>query len=127
MNTKTNNNNKKFTSLYFNKELSGAMETMTDSEMQDLLKELTDTKYWVAISKYVQSRLMIANGSLATLDPIKEPTSMARAQGIMSGLMDLQSMTEAIKESIKVAEKKAQAKVEVSEGVQPQGEDGPMY
>lgn len=127
MNTKTNNNNKKFTSLYFNKELSGAMETMTDSEMQDLLKELTDTKYWVAISKYVQSRLMIANGSLATLDPFKDPTNTARAQGIMSGLTDLQSMTDAIKESIKNAEKKAQAKVEVSEGVPPQEEDDPMY
>ena len=126
MNTK--NNNKKFTSLYFNKELVEAMDKMGDSEMQDLLKGLTDTRYWVAISKYVQSRLMIANGSITTLDPIKEPTSMARAQGIMSGLMDLQSMTEAIKESIKVAEKKVQQKVEVSNGI-PEEEEGdrPMY
>lgn len=127
MNTKTNNNNKKFTSLYFNKELSGAMETMTDSEMQDLLKELTDTKYWVAISKYVQSRLMIANGSLATLDPFKDPTNTARAQGIMSGLTDLQSMTDAIKESIKNAEKKAQAKIEVSEDPAVDEDNKPLY
>jgi len=121
------NNNKKFTSLYFNKELIKAMDEMTDSEMQDLLKELTDSKYWVAISRYVQSRLMVANGSLATLDPFKEPTNIARAQGIMSGLMDLQSMTDAIKESIKVAEKKAQAKVEVSEGKPVEDGEGPMY
>ena len=122
------NNNKKFTSLYFNKELYTMMDSMGEEEMQQMLKELTDTRYWVAISKYVQSRLMVANGSLAALDPMKEPTNIARAQGIMSGLMDLQSMTEAIKESIKTVEKKAQAKVEVSGGGQPQEEeDGPMY
>ena len=127
MNKNINNNNRKFTSLYFNKELINAMDSMSDTEMQEMLKELTDTRYWVAISKYVQSRLMVANGSLATLDPIKDPTNIARAQGIMSGLMDLQSMTEAIKESIKVAEKKSQAKIETSEVSKDNQDDQPIY
>lgn len=121
------NNNKKFTSLYFNKEVAKAMDDMSEGEMGALLKELTETKYWIAISKYVQSRLMVANGSLAVIDPIKEPTTLARAQGIMSGLMDLQDMTNKIRESIEAAEKKAQAKIEVSEGGVDDGEQGPMY
>ena len=122
------NNDKKFTDLYFNKDLVKAMDSMSDSQMNDLLKGLTDTEYWVAISKYVQSRLIVATGSLAVIDPVKDPTSISRAQGIMSGLMDLQDMTIKIKESIAIAEKKAQNKIEISEGKPvDDGEQGPMY
>jgi hypothetical protein len=120
-------NNKKFTNLYFDKELVKLMDEMTQQEMEETLKELTDTKYWVAISRYVQDRLMVANGSLAVIDPMKEPTSIARAQGIMSGLMDLQDMTNKIKESIKTAEKAANAKIEISEDKLPEYGEGPMY
>jgi len=121
------NNNKKFTSKYFEEELYSQVDSMSDVEMKDLLKDLTSTKYWVAISKYVQSRLMVANSTLVVIDPIKFPAETARAQGIMSGLMDLQDMTVKIKESIKRAEEKAQNKVETSESQEEDYGDKPMY
>lgn len=114
MNNKNLNSN--FTAQYFTKELYREMEKMSDAEMCRELKDLTETRYWVAISKYVQSRLIIANGSLVQIDPIEKPAAICRAQGIMSGLMDLQDMTNKIKESIEAAEKKEQLKVEVTSG-----------
>ena len=125
MNTK---NEKKFTSQYFDKELYRKMETMGEREMGQVLLDLTTTEYWVAISKYVQSRLMVATGSLSILDPFKNPTEIARAQGILSGLMDLQDMTSKVKEAIEIAAKKEQMKVDVQNGEPVVDEDDkPLY
>jgi len=102
--------NKKYVETYFKKELNDSVNKMTNQEMVQIIKELEETHYWVALTKYVQDRMLIAQSTLCTLDPIKEGTSLARAQGILSGLMDIHSAVDKIKESIKKEEAAIQAK-----------------
>lgn len=61
-------------------------KTMTDNEMLDLFVSLKDTSYWQAILKSNRDRDSIIISSLAFLDPFKEPTKTARAQGERIGL-----------------------------------------
>lgn len=69
-----------------------AIDGMEDGEMKFLLAELKNTRIWVAILRYTLKRLEMAHLPLRTVDPVKEPTQIARAQGTISGLTDLYSM-----------------------------------
>lgn len=120
------NKNKKFISKYFEKDLYKATEEMTNDEMINQIKELEDTRYWVAITKYVQDRMIIAQSSLCAIDPFKMPTEICRAQGILSGLLDLHDMVTKTKETVKQAEKKAQAKNDQTPDVEIRN-DEPSY
>lgn len=106
---KNKNIENKCASGYYDSELYKMMEAMSDKEMISCLKELEDTRSWIAISKYTMDRIVVAQNSLNVLDPVKNPTEIARAQGIISGLMDLHSMLVAIKENDK---KKADGKTQ---------------
>ena len=64
---------------------------LSDKRMLSLLVELTDTAYWKAIQKYIRSRDMTIISTFYSIDPFKEPTQMARAQGIRIGLYDMES------------------------------------
>jgi len=64
---------------------------LSDKRMFSLLVELTDTAYWKAIQKYIRSRDMTIISTFYSIDPFKEPTQMARAQGIRIGLYDMES------------------------------------
>ena len=77
---------------FFTQEILDAMKSMSQSEMFSLLKDLQSTNHWIAILKYNYDRRANAHAMLATIDPIKEPTSMARTQGILSGLSDLEEI-----------------------------------
>lgn len=114
MNKNTNPNkkfeNKKFVKTYFAKELNTAVDAMSNSEMVELLKELEQTRFWVAMTKYTGERIIVAQSSLCALDPIKFAAEIARAQGIISGLLDTQNAITNIKETVKQAEAKANAK-----------------
>lgn len=116
-------NSKKFVSRYFDKDLDKAAEEMATDEMVSLLRELEGTRYWVAITKYVQDRLILAQSTLCAIDPIKAPTDIARAQGILSGLLDLQDMIRKSNEAVKEAEKKANNK----DGGSSASDDAPGY
>lgn len=76
---------------YFTKEVNAQLEEMTPEVMWNLLKELEGSPFWTAILKYNQERLKYTQNSLFTGDPFKEPTNMARTQGIMLGISDLQN------------------------------------
>jgi len=109
---------------YYEKDVYAQMEAMTDVEMIQLIKELEDTRFWIAISKYTMERIIVAQNSLNVLDPIKNGVDIARAQGILSGLMDLHSMAKATKETIKQQEKKANDKNDSTPDIKyPDGED----
>lgn len=101
--------NKKYVKSYFPADLNKLVDEMSNSEMIEHIKELEGTRFWVAITRYVQDRMLVAQGSLCVLDPITQASSIARAQGILSGLMDLRDMVEKIKETTKQAEAKANA------------------
>ena len=111
---------------YFEKDLFDNIKGMYDEEMFSLLKELEDTRYWVAISKYVMERLIVADRSLQILDPMSKQTMIARTQGVLSGLMDLKNMVSELKESAKVAEEKQKQKIEVTSGKENTEENNEM-
>lgn len=64
--------------------------SLTDEEMNQILAQLPESKFWAAILRY--NRLVDANtlNSLASLDPFKEPTLVARSQGMRMGLYHLE-------------------------------------
>lgn len=66
------------------------VEEMTEEGMINLLLELSDTEYWTAIMKYFDERLSLTTNSIFDLDPFKDPTKVARIQGLRLGLSDLE-------------------------------------
>jgi hypothetical protein len=74
------------------KDIIEAASAMENSEMESLLLQLGNTRFWVAIIKYNASRSEMAKNGLYTLDPFKDQTQLARFQGLLAGLIDLQSM-----------------------------------
>lgn len=62
---------------------------MTDGEMETLLLEFADTRFFQAYARYIGIRMGLAEQALFSLDPFKQPTETARNQGIRFGLMDL--------------------------------------
>lgn len=105
-----NRKDKKVVSRYFERDLYKAVEEMDRNEMVSQIREVEDTRYWIAITKYIEERMVVAQGSLCVMDPHKSPTEIARAQGILSGLMDLHDMVSKMKQSEKDANKKSQDK-----------------
>ena len=97
---------------YFTQEVLEQMAGMEMSEMYALLKEVEGTRLWYAILKYNQIRSGVIKDSLVILDPIKDPVKIARYQGSVSGMFDLQDVILQLKyESVKSENTTDQAKV----------------
>ncbi len=62
---------------------------MTDAEMNDILRGMYDNMEYRAIMRYVTLRFALVQESFRSLDPFREPTLIARAQGRGEGLFDL--------------------------------------
>lgn len=77
---------------YFTKDILEQIYKLSNDEMNGALKELGNSYMWIAVLKYFQIRMEMAQTSLYTLDPFKQQTEMARCQGILMGLSDLQEM-----------------------------------
>jgi hypothetical protein len=88
---KKNNEGTKSAQFMTDKEAE-EIKDMSDSEMKSLLLGLRSSRVWIAILKYNFERLQMADHALHTLDPFKDPTSMARHQGIITGISDLPEM-----------------------------------
>jgi len=65
-------------------------DKMNDKQMNNFLGELADTTFWQAILRFNRTKDAQAINSLASMDPFKDPTSMARTQGIRIGLYYLE-------------------------------------
>jgi hypothetical protein len=76
-------------------------EEMSDADMEKILFSLYETEYFTAILKYLLERALVAQSSINTVDPFKEPTKMARYQGVINGLMDLPGGVVAVRENNK--------------------------
>lgn len=74
---------------YFTKDIHDRISSVTDEERNRLFLDLEGTDLWFAILKYSQDRTLFIQNALLSLDPIKDPTSIARAQGSVSGMTDL--------------------------------------
>lgn len=62
---------------------------MKDSEMDSLLAELQETKYWPAIERWVLINDINYSNSLKTFDPFTQQVLIARSQGFLSGIWSL--------------------------------------
>jgi hypothetical protein len=76
---------------YFTEEVEDRIRSLGDKETLALLKELQGQSYWFAILRYNQERMRLAQEALITADPVKDPTAIARNQGILLGISDLQN------------------------------------
>jgi len=76
---------------YFQNGKQSLVNEMTDEQMKNLLLEFETTPHWIAYLKYVNSRLSLAQSGVNISDPFKEPTNIARNQGVMMGLIDTQN------------------------------------
>lgn len=76
---------------YFTDAINEQVNEMTLAEMADLLRNLPMSRVWLAIIKYNQERILYSQSILFSADPFKNPTDMARQQGVMLGLSDLQN------------------------------------
>ncbi len=89
---------------YFTKEINDAVNALSEEQMLKTLVNLEGTPAWIAILKYNQVRLGQSQAAIISGDPVKEPTVMARHQGIMLGLSDLQNAIIILSEERKEAE-----------------------
>ena len=78
---------------------------MTDEEMDQVLSEFAGTIAYQALLRFVRIRDLVVDNSLRSLDPFKQPTEIARNQGIGIGLQDFPGYIESLKR--KVAEREA--------------------
>lgn len=79
------------TADYFTAEIEEMIAGMPEEEMIRELESLEQKRAWIAILKYNQIRLRHSQSAVFTGDPFKEPTVLARNQGVMLGLCDLQN------------------------------------
>lgn len=76
---------------YFTREIIERISEMSQKQMFSLLKSLPESELWIAILKYNQERLYVSQNALFSLDPFKDPTNIAKYQGVMLGISDLQN------------------------------------
>lgn len=79
-------------------ELTEAVQGMDDNEMEGLLSELSNSRFWTAILRYNRLRDNYIIQGLSSVDPFKEPTLMAQYQGIRTGLFDLEELVAVLNE-----------------------------
>jgi hypothetical protein len=79
------------TQNYFSQDIEKMISEMSEKEMFRELINLEETRAWIAILKYNQIRLQQSQSAIFAGDPIKDPSSMLRNQGVMLGLSDLQN------------------------------------
>ena len=89
---------------YYTDDIQKQIRDMTNQEMRDLLKGMEGTPLWFAILKYNQDRVGVIESSFLTIDPATEPTKIARYQGAITGILDLQDAVLSLKFAAKKAE-----------------------
>ena len=89
---------------YFTSEIFARIREMSNDEMKTHLKELEGTPLWFAMLKYTQERVSVVQNSLLIIDPVKNATEIARYQGMISGVLDLQDAVLSLKYEAKKAE-----------------------
>lgn len=69
---------------------SEAGEKLSESEMNQYLKEFYRSNAFRAYKQYIGHRLQLVTDSMFSTDPYKEATKMAQQQGIRQGLIDVE-------------------------------------
>lgn len=82
---------------YFTEEIKASIRDMSHEDMVTALKGLETTPFWFAILKYTQERIAVIQDSFLVLDPNTEPSKIARYQGAITGMLDLQDAVLSLK------------------------------
>lgn len=89
---------------YFTDDIRTQIREMSHGDMKDHLKALEGTPLWIAILKYTQERIGVIQDSFLSLDPLSEVVKIARYQGAITGMLDLQDAVLSLKFQSKKAE-----------------------
>jgi hypothetical protein len=85
-------------------------DKMNDNQMEYHLFELSTTVYWQAILRYIYKRDSEILGTLAGVDPFKDPTLMSRHQGERIGIYNIKHLVDSLiqrnKDAVKTKEQK---------------------
>ncbi len=76
---------------YFTKEINETIYGMSESEMFQELRNLEQTRAWIAILRYNQIRLSYSQAAVFGGDAFRDPAGITRNQGVMLGISDLQN------------------------------------
>lgn len=77
--------------VFFTKEINDQISEMGTKEMETTLKQMVDSRQFIAILKYNLMRSPLLDAALRSTDPIKEPSKISWSQGALAGLSDLES------------------------------------
>lgn len=89
---------------YFTEDIRTKIREMSNTDMKDLLKGMEGTPLWFAILKYNQGRVGVTQDTFLILDPMTEAVKIARYQGAITGMLDLQDAVLTLKFESKKAE-----------------------
>lgn len=76
---------------YFTEDMNKTIREMSDAEMFRKLLNFEESESFLAFVRYNQIRATHCQSSILAADPVTSPTLIARNQGIMLGLSDLQN------------------------------------
>jgi hypothetical protein len=76
---------------YFTKEINDQIVAMTKTEMENVMKDMINTRQWIALLKYTSMRTPMLDATLRTTDPIKDPSQISWAQGAIAGVCDIET------------------------------------
>lgn len=80
-----------YISSYFTKEINDRIVSMSAKEMENIMREMIDTQQWIALLKYTRMRTPLLDASLRSVNPIKDPYTVAWSQGALAGLCDIET------------------------------------
>ena len=89
---------------YFTDDIRTQIREMSAADMRNHLKAIEGTPFWFAMLRYAQERIAVIQDSFLTLDPLKDAIVMARYQGIITGMLDLQDAVLSLKFESKKSE-----------------------
>ncbi len=89
------------TTIQLSRSMVESMDAMEDGERDQLLFEMSGTRCYIALCKYLFARAKMAQDGLSSMDPLKNPSDILRSQGTISGLLDPVSAIEIIRENKK--------------------------
>ena len=76
---------------YYTEDILKQIAEMSEKEMEGTLKDMISSRTWIAFLKYNGMRMPSVDALLRSLDPVREPSKISWAQGVMAGLCDVES------------------------------------
>lgn len=76
---------------YFTKDINDQIAGMSAKEMQSIMKDMIDTRQFIALLKYTSMRTPLLDATLRSTNPIEDSHKISWAQGALAGICDIES------------------------------------